>query len=132
VRLRHDRILDPPTDTLTLNAPVVVGGGERTWRRQLLIDYRHKNDLIDTYAEVTFNDIDGHRRTNRWPRATRQPLRGSASTATAQGRRQRDATHGDIGTPTTAPKAATQLAKATTTSDPPYVIRVCLVTGGHS
>src|SRR5688572_13090746 len=32
VRLRHDGILDPPTDTLTLSTPVVVGGGERTWR----------------------------------------------------------------------------------------------------
>jgi len=77
VRLRHDGILDPPTDTLTLSAPVVVGGGERTWRRHLIIDYHHKHDLIGIYAEVTFNDIDGRRRTNRWPRTIRQPLSSS-------------------------------------------------------
>ncbi|MEU4216027.1 hypothetical protein [Actinoplanes sp. NPDC026623] len=74
VRLRHDGITDPPTDTLTLLAPVVIGGGERTWRRHLLIDYTQKNHLIKTYAEVTFNDVDGHERTNRWPRATRRRL----------------------------------------------------------
>ncbi len=74
VRLRHDGIMDSPTDALTLSAPVVVGGGERTWRRRLLINYDHKRDLIRTYAEVTFTDIDGRRRTNRWPRSGRQPL----------------------------------------------------------
>jgi hypothetical protein len=37
IRLRHDGVLDSPSDTLTLSAPVVVGGGERTWRRHLPI-----------------------------------------------------------------------------------------------
>jgi len=72
VRLRHDGLTDPPTDTLTLLAPVVIGGGERTWRRHLLIDYAEKKELIKTYAEVTFNDVDGQQRTNRWPRAPRR------------------------------------------------------------
>lgn len=74
IRLRHDGITDPPTDTLTLLAPVVIGGGERTWRRRLLIDYAQKNTLINIYAEVTFNDVDGHERTNRWPRTMRKPV----------------------------------------------------------
>jgi hypothetical protein len=30
--------------------------------------------LAETLAEVTFNDIDGCRRANRWPRTARQPL----------------------------------------------------------
>jgi hypothetical protein len=63
VRLRHDGIVDAPVDTLAMHAPVVVGGGERTWRRHLLIDFSCKNDLSRAYADVTFNDIDGRRRT---------------------------------------------------------------------
>ncbi len=74
VRLRTGGVTDPPTDTLTLLAPVVVGGGERTWRRHLLIDYAQKPHLIETYAKVTFNDVDGHERTNRWPRVPRKPI----------------------------------------------------------
>jgi hypothetical protein len=72
VRVRHDGILDEPTTVLMLSAPVLVGGGQRSWRRHLLIDYSRKHDLIETYADVTFNDIDGLRRSNRWPRARRQ------------------------------------------------------------
>jgi hypothetical protein len=74
VRLRHDGIMDEPATVLTLSAPVLVGGGQRSWRRHLLIDYGRKHDLIETYAEVTFNDIEGQRRSNRWPRARRQSL----------------------------------------------------------
>jgi hypothetical protein len=82
VRLRHDGVIDSPTDTLVLSAPVVVGGGERSWRRHLLIPYRDRHALSGTFAEVTFNDIDGCRRTNRWPRTVRQPL-DTASTRAA-------------------------------------------------
>jgi hypothetical protein len=79
-RLRHDGLVDLPTDTLILSAPVVVGGGERPWRRHVLIDYSRRHDLVETFAEVTFNDIHGRRRTNRWPRTARQPLHTSVST----------------------------------------------------
>jgi hypothetical protein len=48
VRLHHDGIIDSPTNTLILSVPVVVGGGERTWRRNLLIDYGKKRELIRT------------------------------------------------------------------------------------
>lgn len=81
-RLRHGGIVDAPTETLTLSAPVVVGGGDRTWRRHLLIEYANKHDLSAAYAEVTFNDIDGRRRTNRWPRIARQPLSESVTRTT--------------------------------------------------
>ena len=84
VRLRHDGLVDSPTDTLMLVAPVVVGGGERVWRRHLLIDYSNRHDLIRTYAEVTFNDIDGRRRTNRWPRSER-PLSDNSALASTKG-----------------------------------------------
>jgi hypothetical protein len=73
IRVRRDGITDSPADTLTLLSPVIIGGGERTWRRHLLIDFAQKSQLVNTYAEVTFNDIDGHERTNRWPRAMRKP-----------------------------------------------------------
>jgi hypothetical protein len=75
VRLRHDGIVDKPTNKLTLSAPVVVGGGERTWRRHLLIPYSRKDDLINVYAKVKFNDVDRQPRENRWPRTTRRPLK---------------------------------------------------------
>jgi hypothetical protein len=77
VRVRHDGITDEPTKMLRLSAPVLVGGGERAWRRHLLIDYDNKDKLIEIHAEVAFNDIEGRRRTNRWPRVRRQPLAGS-------------------------------------------------------
>jgi hypothetical protein len=86
VRLRRDGIIDSATDTLTLSAPVVVGGGRRTWRRSLLIDYGKKQDLRRTYAEVTFNDIDHRRRTNRWPRIARQPLNSASTRPSVQER----------------------------------------------
>jgi hypothetical protein len=81
VRVRHDGIADDPTNVLTLSAPVLVGGGKRAWRRHLLIDYSCKDRLSEIYADVTFNDIEGHRRTNRWPRSKRESLSrgGSAS-----------------------------------------------------
>lgn len=85
VRLRHDGVSDSPTDTLTLLSPVIIGGGERTWRRHLLIDYAQKANLIETYAEVTFNDIDGRAQTNRWPRAPRKPLDGASTTPPSRG-----------------------------------------------
>jgi hypothetical protein len=74
VRLRHKGVTDKPTSVLTLSAPVLVGGGERTWERWLRIDYSQKANLAATYAEVSFNDIDGQRHTNRWPRRQRRPL----------------------------------------------------------
>jgi len=74
VRLRHDGITDKPRSVLTLSAPVLVGGGERTWDRWLQIDYSQKANLAATYAEVSFNDIDGQRHINRWPRRQRRPL----------------------------------------------------------
>jgi hypothetical protein len=72
VRLRHDGSSDRPTRVLTLLAPVLVGGGQRAWERTLAIDYREKNNLINVYAEVTFNGIDGLQRKNRWPRRSRE------------------------------------------------------------
>ncbi|MDR7274846.1 hypothetical protein [Catenuloplanes atrovinosus] len=75
VRVRRGGVRDAPTGTLVLSAPVVVGGGTRTWQRRVRFDYGYKERLIEVYAEVTFNDIEGRRRTNRWPRARREPLR---------------------------------------------------------
>ncbi len=86
VRLRHDGVIDEPSDMLVLSAPVVVGGGERTWRRHLLIPYGHKDDLISIFAEVAFNDIDGHPRINRWPRVDRRPLTGGGRASEKSGR----------------------------------------------
>jgi hypothetical protein len=81
VRVRHDGIIDNPTKTLRLSTPVLVGGGQRSWRRTLLIDYACEERLIEVHATVTFNDIEGRRRTNRWPRRKPEPLTGEAATS---------------------------------------------------
>ena len=78
VRLRHNGITDEPTSSLILSAPVLVGGGERVWNRWLQIKFDDKDKLAAIYAEIAFNDIDGRRRTNRWPRRDRQPLTPAA------------------------------------------------------
>ena len=66
-RLRYNGDVDAPNRELQLSTPVLAGGGDRQWRRSLRMDFAASLD--DTYAEVTFNDIQGKRRTNRWPRA---------------------------------------------------------------
>jgi hypothetical protein len=67
-RLRYTGDADPPTDHLLLNTPVLPGGAQHAWSRTLRMNFADTASLTSTYAEVTFYDISGQRRTNRWPR----------------------------------------------------------------
>jgi hypothetical protein len=70
-RVHYDGHLDDPVDTLVLVTPVIAGGGERTWRRRLLLDYSAGAKLLrKTRADISFIDPDDpqQRQTNSWPK----------------------------------------------------------------
>ena len=68
-RVRYSGRLGDATETLTLRTPVIAGGGRRTWKRRLRKDFANATDLKQTFAEVSFVDVDGAPRVNRWPRS---------------------------------------------------------------
>jgi hypothetical protein len=71
-RVRSNGGFDEPTFVIPLGLPVLPGGGEHTWDRTLRIDFAQATELLPaTYAEVTFHDIGGTVRANRWPRKLR-------------------------------------------------------------
>ncbi|MFY1670904.1 hypothetical protein ACN27G_13185 [Plantactinospora sp. WMMB334] len=67
-RVRYTGTLDPPTTMVTFNTPVLAGGQERHWTRELQIDFAAAADLPGTYAHIHFWDIDNVEHNNRWPR----------------------------------------------------------------
>ncbi|MFI5912443.1 hypothetical protein [Dactylosporangium sp. NPDC051541] len=67
-RLHSSGILDEPSPKLTLVTPVLAGGGARSWTRQVQMPFDNRHLLAETYAEVTYVDIDGKPHRNRWPR----------------------------------------------------------------
>jgi hypothetical protein len=69
--LRHDGSSESePKSELILGATAVLpGGGSRPWKRRLRMKYDGRHRLDETYAEVSFYDINGQQRVNRWPRA---------------------------------------------------------------
>lgn len=70
-RVNYDGHLDAPTDKVVLETPVITGGGQRTWRRRLLLDYATAGDALPrTRALVSFTDPDDPSRTqhNVWPK----------------------------------------------------------------
>lgn len=68
-RVRYTGRLDEPSERLSLSTPVLAGGGSRTWRRHLRFDFDGRDLVLHPmYAEIAFMNIDGDRRTNRWPR----------------------------------------------------------------
>jgi hypothetical protein len=70
-RRRFDGTLDPAATELTLNTPVLAGGGRHIWRCRLRIDVADQAALTDAFAEVRFRDVDGEAHHNRWPRDQR-------------------------------------------------------------
>jgi hypothetical protein len=70
-RVHYTGQADPPSTELRLSTPVLAGGNQRQWTRWLRINFDQTKALPQTYAEVTFQDIERRQRTNRWPR-TRQ------------------------------------------------------------
>jgi hypothetical protein len=70
-RVRYDGHLDDPADKLVLTTPVIAGGGQRVWRRRLLLDYAAGEEALPrTRAVVSFADPDDpqRRQHNSWPR----------------------------------------------------------------
>ena len=70
-RVHYNRDRDDPTDRLPLGAPVLTGRSQRQWRRRLRIKFDGRPSLQETYAVVTFRDIERKPRENRWPREER-------------------------------------------------------------
>jgi hypothetical protein len=61
--------VDEPSDRLSLGTPVLTGGEARPWRRKIRLPYEARDAVLHhMYAEITFTNIDGRQRTNRWPR----------------------------------------------------------------
>jgi hypothetical protein len=75
-RVTYSGRIEEPARRLSLATPVLAGGESRQWRRRLRFAYAdHDAVLHPTYADITFTNIDGQQRTNRWPRAGRnQPV----------------------------------------------------------
>lgn len=73
-RVHYDGHLDDPADKLVLVTPVITGGGDRIWRRRLLLDYAGSAEALPrTRAVISFTDPDDpHRRQeNSWPKQPR-------------------------------------------------------------
>ncbi|MGI8448224.1 MAG: hypothetical protein ACR2MP_13790 [Streptosporangiaceae bacterium] len=70
-RVHYDGHRDDPADHLVLVTPVLAGGGERTWRRRLLMSFADSRGALPmTQAEISFIDPDdmGKRQRNHWPK----------------------------------------------------------------
>lgn len=61
---------EEPSRVLCLEgAPVIMGGGTRTWDRALRMDYRAKGRLSETKATIRFHAVGGRACQNTWPPA---------------------------------------------------------------
>lgn len=67
-RVRFNGEVEPPSRSMTLQQPVIVGGGQRTWTRTLELDFAERAGLGNVSARVTFRDIAREQHTNVWPR----------------------------------------------------------------
>ncbi|WP_155387624.1 hypothetical protein [Catellatospora paridis] len=71
-RVHNTGRIDDPALHLALVTPVLAGGESRQWRRRIRFTYADQDAVLHPmYAEITFMNIDGQIRTNRWPRARR-------------------------------------------------------------
>jgi hypothetical protein len=69
-RVTYSGLVEAPSDRLSLGTPVLAGGEARQWRRKIRFPYDARDAVLHSmYAEITFTNIDGQQRTNRWPRA---------------------------------------------------------------
>lgn len=70
-RVQFDGHRDDPVDRLVMVTPVLAGGGERDWRRRLLLNFAESKDALPrTRAVISFIDPDdpGRRQYNYWPK----------------------------------------------------------------
>jgi hypothetical protein len=68
-RVRYTGRVEEPSDRHSLATPVLPGGESRQWRRRVRFPFDDRDAILHPmYAEITFTNIDGRERTNRWPR----------------------------------------------------------------
>jgi hypothetical protein len=68
-RVHYSGRLGEPTRALSLGAPVLAGGQVHQWRRRIRFAYGERDETLHpAYAEISFTNIDGRDRRNRWPR----------------------------------------------------------------
>jgi hypothetical protein len=70
-RVQYDGHRDDPVDRQVMETPVLAGGGERTWRRRLLMNFAESQDALPrTRAVISFTDPDdpSGRQYNYWPK----------------------------------------------------------------
>lgn len=70
-RVHYDGHLDDPVDRILLDTPVIIGGGERAWRRRLLLNYAEGVDTLPrTQATISFINPDDpcRKQQNFWPK----------------------------------------------------------------
>jgi hypothetical protein len=72
-RLHYDGSTERPTGTLILTTPVLAGGQTHPWKRTLLMNFIDgRAALGETTAVISFDDPDGTRRHNHWPKLKSQ------------------------------------------------------------
>ncbi len=68
-RLHYEGSIDKPTKTLILTTPVLAGGKDRTWHRTLLMNFKGCHAALEnTSAVICFDDAEGARQQNKWPK----------------------------------------------------------------
>jgi hypothetical protein len=72
-RLHYDGSTEDLGRSLILTTPVLAGGQDRTWQRTLLMKFAVAHEALkETTAAITFDDPEGKRHRNDWPKRTRQ------------------------------------------------------------
>jgi hypothetical protein len=66
-RQRAESGPDVPSSTLDMNVPVIAARGQKTWRRIVLVDHTHHEQLRNTISTVTFTSPDAGRIRTQWP-----------------------------------------------------------------
>ncbi len=68
-RLHYEGSIDKPNKTLILTTPVLAGGKDRTWHRTLLMNFKGCHAALEnTSAVICFDDAEGARQQNKWPK----------------------------------------------------------------
>jgi hypothetical protein len=71
-RLHYDGSIEELGRTLIMTTPVLAGGKDRTWQRTLLMKYAGaRKALKGTTAIIAFDDPEGKRHHNNWPKRNR-------------------------------------------------------------
>lgn len=66
-RVRHSGQLDPPSTTIQVGTPVLLGAGQRWWKRTLQIRPNPEDLLRQVRAEINYLTSEGERVRNYWP-----------------------------------------------------------------